>query len=93
MRFARRICRFVAIGWRVGRGLPTLAPSRTDPPFRTRRSKMNKSYGRISENVLFAAVLAAAIGWTAVSLAADQPAASASASYTVAHDATGTRNS
>ena len=54
---------------------------------------MNKPYGRITENVLFAALLAAAIGWTAVSLAADQPAASASAACTAAHDATGTRNS
>jgi hypothetical protein len=49
---------------------------------RTRRSsqenKMNKPYSRISENVLFAALLAAVIGWTAISVVADQPAASTS---------------
>jgi len=36
---------------------------------------MNPSYSRISENFLFAALLAAAIGWAAVSVA-DQPRAS-----------------
>ena len=54
---------------------------------------MNKPYSRISENVLFAALLAAVIGWTAVSVAADQPAASACAACTGARDATGTGNS
>jgi hypothetical protein len=54
---------------------------------------MNKPYSRISENVLFAALLAAVIGWTAVSVAADQPAASTSAGCTVARDATGTSQS
>ena len=39
---------------------------------------MNKPYNRISENVLFAALLAVVIGWTAVSVVADQPAASTS---------------
>lgn len=50
---------------------------------------MNKPYSRISENVLFAALLVAVIGWTAASLAADQPAAAASpssvAATTVSH--------
>jgi len=39
---------------------------------------MNQSLSRVSENVLFAALLAAVIGWTAVSVAADQPTASTS---------------
>jgi len=39
---------------------------------------MNKPYNRISENVLFAALLAAVIGWTAISVVADRPAASTS---------------
>jgi hypothetical protein len=79
MQFARGNRRFVAIGWRHARGLSTLAPSRTDPPFETRRRKMNQPYSRISENVLFAALLAAVIGWTAVSVVTDQPAASSPA--------------
>jgi hypothetical protein len=39
---------------------------------------MNQSLSRVSENVLFAALLAAVIGWAAVSVAADQPTASTS---------------
>jgi hypothetical protein len=45
---------------------------------------MNKPYSRISENVLFAALLVTVIGWTAASLAADQPAAPASPSSVAA---------
>ena len=37
---------------------------------------MNKSYGRISENVLFAVLLAAVIGWTATPEVANPLAAS-----------------
>jgi len=37
---------------------------------------MNQPYSRISENVLFAALVAAVIGWAAFSVAADQQAAS-----------------
>ena len=37
---------------------------------------MNKAYGRISENVLFAVLLAAVIGWTAVPVVANPLAAS-----------------
>jgi xanthine/uracil/vitamin C permease (AzgA family) len=40
---------------------------------------MNQPYSRISENVLFATLLAAVIGWTAVSVVTDQPAASSPA--------------
>ena len=36
---------------------------------------MNKPYGRISENVLFAVLLAAVIGWTAAPVVADPLAA------------------
>jgi hypothetical protein len=52
---------------------------------------MNVPYTRISENVLFAALLAAVIGWTAVSLAADQPPASTSQECVAS--ATGSRHS
>jgi hypothetical protein len=66
---------FVAIGWRPIRPVPTLRPSRTDPPFETRRSKMDKnSVGRISENVLFAVLVATVIGWTAASVVDTLPA-------------------
>jgi len=54
-------------------------------------SKINVPYTRISENVLFAALLATVVGWTAVSLAADQPAASTSQECVAA--ATGSRHS
>jgi hypothetical protein len=40
---------------------------------------MNKPTSRISENVLFAALIAAVIGWAAVSVATERPAASTSA--------------
>jgi hypothetical protein len=40
---------------------------------------MNKSYGRISENVLFAVLLAAVIGWAATPVVADPLAASSPA--------------
>ena len=40
---------------------------------------MNKSYGRISENVLFAALLATVIGWAAVNVAAGPLSASSPA--------------
>lgn len=37
---------------------------------------MNKPYGRVSENVLFAVLLAAVIGWTATPVVANPLAAS-----------------
>ena len=40
---------------------------------------MNKPYGRISENVLFAVLLAAVIGWTAAPVVADPLGASSRA--------------
>jgi hypothetical protein len=54
---------------------------------------MNKPYSRISENALFAALLVAVIGWTAVAVAADQPAGSTSAACAVAHGTAETRHS
>jgi hypothetical protein len=45
---------------------------------------MNQPYNRISENVLFTTLLAAAIGWMAVSAATDHPAAPAAAASVVA---------
>jgi hypothetical protein len=45
---------------------------------------MHKSYSRICENLLFAALLATGIGWTAASVAADRPAAlTAAAAFAV----------
>jgi hypothetical protein len=40
---------------------------------------MNKPYGRIAENVLFAVLLAAVIGWTAVPVSAGPLSASSGA--------------
>ena len=37
---------------------------------------MNKPYGRVSENVLFAVLLAAVVGWTATPVVANPLAAS-----------------
>jgi hypothetical protein len=52
---------------------------------------MNQPVSRISENVLFVALLAAVIGWAAVSVAVDQATASTSPVSVVA--TTGTSNS
>jgi hypothetical protein len=48
---------------------------------------MNPSHTRASENVLFTALLAAVIGWTAVSLAWNQPTPSAPAASLAAKSA------
>jgi hypothetical protein len=94
LRFARRNRRFVAIGWHGTGRVPTLPPSRTDPPFRIRRTKMTSTFGRISENVLFSLLIAMFAGWTVVSVAADAagPVAS-SVACTVAKVAAGISNS
>jgi hypothetical protein len=51
------------------------------------RSKMNNLFGRISENVLFAVLITAVVGWTAVSVAADSVVTSSSPSCAVARAA------
>ena len=45
---------------------------------------MNKPYGRISENLLFAALLTAVIGWAAVNVAANPLSAPTAAPSLVA---------
>jgi hypothetical protein len=65
-----------AVAWAA-----TRAENRSGPAVRFRRSKMSKPYGRISENVLFAVLLAAVIGWTAAAIAAYQPAAASTHSW------------
>jgi len=49
---------------------------------------MNKPYGRISENVLFAALVAAVIGWAAVNVAAGPLSAPSAAASLAAMTAT-----
>ena len=45
---------------------------------------MNKAYGRISENVLFAVLLAAVIGWMAAPVVANPLAALSQVEYLAA---------
>jgi hypothetical protein len=48
---------------------------------------MNNFFGRISENVLFAVLITAVVGWTAVSVASDRTAPAASGSCVVTRSA------
>jgi len=48
---------------------------------------MNNFFGRISENVLFAVLITAVVGWTAVSVAANPAASAATATCVVARSA------
>jgi hypothetical protein len=50
---------------------------------------MNKPTSRVSENLLFAALLAAVIGWAAASVATERPAAPTSATSFAATTAIG----
>jgi hypothetical protein len=54
---------------------------------RFRRDEMDNFFGRISENVLFAVLITAVVGWTAVSVAADRGAPPASGSCVVTRHA------
>jgi uncharacterized membrane protein YsdA (DUF1294 family) len=54
---------------------------------------MSNSFSRISENVLFSLLIVAVVGWTGVSVAADQFAPKVSASCEMAHAAAPARAS
>jgi hypothetical protein len=56
---------------------------------------MNSAFSRISENVLFSLLLAAVVGWTAVSVTADAyaPAAASAASCPMAEVGAGISHS
>ena len=63
------------------------------PPVLQRRVKMISAFSRISENVLFSVLLAAVVGWTALSLTAADAAAPAAASCPMADVGAGINHS